>query len=257
MDVAGAVPQAHLMWPQVGPPYDQALHLAVEAVLAACQPVGIIAAGSVLRGQGGLTSDIDLYVIQLAPFRQRLQRRFAGVPFEIFVNPPHQVRRYFEEERRRRQPITAHMLATGFVVLDADPVVGELRREAALELAQPPAVDAGAQTMSSYLIVDMLDNVRDVLDEDPVLAELLLWRVTNQLVEWRLAAAGGWLPRVKEMLSLHQRIDPNGAVLLHQVESATTAQERLPAVAALARHTLGVDTFFEWDSAPEDLAVSL
>ena len=162
MDAVGSAPQPHLIWPPIGPPFDQALRLAVEAVLAAYQPVGVIAAGSILRGQGGPTSDIDLYVIHRAPFRQRLQRRYAGVPFEIFVNPPQQVRRYFAEERRARQPITAHMLSTGFVVLDADPVVSELRRAAALEVAQPPDVDAGTQLLRSYLIVDLLDNARDV-----------------------------------------------------------------------------------------------
>lgn len=246
--------EAHLLWPALDPPYDQALRLAVAAVLADYQPVGVFAAGSILRGQGGATSDIDLYVIHLAPFRQRLQRRYAGVPFEIFVNPPAQVRRYFAEERSKRQPVTAHMVATGFVVLDTDPVVSELRREAAQELAQPPAVDLAAQTMSRYLIVDMLDNVRDVIDEDPALADLLLSRVTSQLVEWRLAASGGWLPRSKETLSVYRRIDPDGAVILHQILAASTAQDRLPAVAALARHTLEADTFFAWDSAPDDLS---
>lgn len=248
--------EAHLLWPALDPPYDQALRLAVAAVLADYQPVGVFAAGSILRGQGGATSDIDLYVIHLAPFRQRLQRRYAGVPFEIFVNPPAQVRRYFAEERRKRQPVTAHMVATGFVVLNTDPVVSELRREAAQELAQPPAVDLAAQTMSRYLIVDMLDNVRDVIDEDLALADLLLWRVIDQLVEWRLVAAGGWLPRSKDTLSAYQRLDPEAAGLLRQIASAATAQERLAVVTALVQHTLGVDAFFEWDSAPDHLSGS-
>ena len=110
-----ATPALPLTWPSLAAPYDAALRQAVTDLLAwqdpagqhTLDPVGIFAAGSILRGQGGPTSDIDLYVIHPAPFRMRLQRRYEGVPFEIFVNPPHQVRRYFAEERARCEALRA------------------------------------------------------------------------------------------------------------------------------------------------------
>ena len=46
---------------------------------------------------------------------------------------------YLEEERAHRRPVTAHMLATGVVVLDLDPAVEALRKRAAGELHNPPA----------------------------------------------------------------------------------------------------------------------
>ncbi|MFO7631557.1 MAG: nucleotidyltransferase domain-containing protein, partial [Caldilinea sp.] len=129
----------NLTWPRLDAPFDEALRSAATDVLAHYDPIAIIAAGSILRGQGGPTSDIDLYVLHHAPFRQRLQRRYNGVPFEIFINPPQQVRRYFEEEHAAARPITAHILTTGAVVLDCDPIVRTLREEAAVWLAKPPA----------------------------------------------------------------------------------------------------------------------
>ena len=53
------------------------------------------------------------YVIHAQPQRQRLQRRFHGVPAEIFVNPPHTIRGYFENEHRDGRPCTVHMFVTG------------------------------------------------------------------------------------------------------------------------------------------------
>ena len=155
--------ESQLAFPALPAPYDTALRAAVAAVMASYSPFGIIAAGSVLRGQGGPSSDIDLYVLHDAPFRQRLQRRYAGVPFEIFINAPQQVRRYFEEEHAAARPITAHILTTGFVMLDAGPAVQELRAEAAGWLAKAPAPPADALLWRRYAIADELDNAADVL----------------------------------------------------------------------------------------------
>ncbi len=112
-----------LKWPDLAEPYASALRDAVAFVLDRVDPVGIVACGSVIRGTPSPNSDLDIYVVHEADWRQRIQRRFGGVPAEIFINPPTAIRGYFETERRAGRPITAHMLSTGFVVLDRDPVV--------------------------------------------------------------------------------------------------------------------------------------
>src|SRR5687768_5331681 len=94
---------------------DAALREAVSWVAGRYESLGIFACGSLLRGEGGPTSDLDLYVIHGQPWRQRVQRRFAGVPAEIFVNSPTSARGYLAEEARGGRPLTAHMLATGHV----------------------------------------------------------------------------------------------------------------------------------------------
>jgi predicted nucleotidyltransferase len=108
-------------WPALSEPYASALREAVEWVSGRFDVVGIIAAGSIVRGRPDASSDLDLYVIHLPLVRQRIQRFFSGVPAEIFVNPPQAIRRYFAAEHREARPITAHMLGTGATVLVRDP----------------------------------------------------------------------------------------------------------------------------------------
>src|SRR5262249_54478940 len=74
-------------------------------------PPGIVIAGSIVRGEGGPTSDLDVFVVHDQPWRLREQKRFAGVPAELFVNPPARVRTYFEREHAEGHPSTAHMFA--------------------------------------------------------------------------------------------------------------------------------------------------
>ncbi len=117
-------------WPALTDPYDIALREAVEFTFQRFEVSGIFACGSVIRGEGDALSDIDLYVVNADPFRQRFQRRFNGIPTEIFVNPAHQIRAYFADEHAVGRPCTAHMLSTGHVVLSNDPVVEQLIGEA-------------------------------------------------------------------------------------------------------------------------------
>src|SRR5215217_1610783 len=125
-------------FPELTTPYDKALRGAVSFVLASFTPVGIIASGTILRGNPDATSDIDLWVVHLEPMRQRLQRFFNGVPVEIFINPPWTIQTYFAQEQCSARPISAHIMATGHVILSSDPIVGELRPKAESLLTQPP-----------------------------------------------------------------------------------------------------------------------
>src|SRR5690242_7781924 len=94
------------------PPFDRAAEEVVAYVGARYAPLGIVISGSIVRGHAGPNSDLDVHVVHEHGFRLREQRRFAGVPVEVFVNPPRQVRRYFEEEHAEGCPSTAHMFAT-------------------------------------------------------------------------------------------------------------------------------------------------
>ena len=240
--------QSDLRYPPLPAPYDGALRAAVAAIMADYTPFGIIAAGSVLRGQGGPSSDIDLYVLHAAPFRQRLQRRYASVPFEIFINTPQQVRRYFEEEHAAARPITAHILTSGFVMLDLDPAVQALRAEAAQWLAKAPAPSADALLWRRYAIADELDNAGDVLAVDPACASLILHAAVNKLVEYAFVSRNRNLPRQKELLAALDTLDAEAGARARAFYAAADAPAQLIAATALAAHLTGATTFFEWDS---------
>ena len=127
-----------LRLPPLAEPYKTALEEAVAFVLERFDPIGVVASGTIVRGDPSPSSDLDVFVLHRQPWRQRLQRFFNGVPAELFVNPPERVERYFEEEVADGRPVTAHMLATGVVVFAIDPIVEQLRARAADVLAAPP-----------------------------------------------------------------------------------------------------------------------
>lgn len=183
--------------PPLAEPYRTALDQALAFVFDRFQPIGVIASGTIVRGDPSPSSDLDLFVIHRQPWRQRLQRFFNGVPAELFVNPPERVERYFDEERADGRPVTAHMLATGVVVHAADPVVEQLRTRAAALLASPPAVDEAVLTPLRYAAANHLEDALDVADHDPATAQLFLNRSVDAALLLRFRQAARWQPRTK------------------------------------------------------------
>jgi hypothetical protein len=216
-------------------------------VLAEFQPVGIIAAGSVQRGEGDARSDIDLFVIHSEPFKQRLQRRFAGVPAEIFVNPPESVREYFAAHNERARPSTAHMVATGFVVLE-DPVVDVLRAEAAEWLSKRSFPAADEAVGSRYRVVTLLEDAEDVRERDPAMANQLLGESVSEALRYWLHARNGVFPRTKAFLAQVRHDDPALGAACDRFFSSSDLSELVTLARQIVQACVGAVEFFEWDS---------
>lgn len=235
-------------WPALTPPYPVALRAAVAHILERFPVLGIIASGSIIRGNPGPTSDFDLYVIHAQPQRQRLQKRFHGIPAEIFVNPPHTIRGYFADEHSEGRPCTAHMFATGFPVLVNDPVVAELQEEARTWLQKAPIVSAQKLLWQRYGLVDQLDNAKDLLNSDPECASRILHQVVDGLVDYYFRSNGRFLPRIKESITKLTEIAPEIAQLTRAYYQSSDAQTQVHLADMLAQRILGVTEFFEWES---------
>lgn len=238
-------------WPALTPAYTVALRAVVNYIVARFPVLGIVASGSIIRGNPGLTSDFDMYVIHAEPQRQRLQRRFHGVPAEIFVNPPHKIRGYFAEEHNEGRPCTAHMLATGFPVLINDPVVTALQEEARTWLQKAPIISAQKLLWQRYGLVDQMDNAKDLLENDPECASRILHQVVDGLVDYCFRSKGRFLPRLKESIAKLAEIDPELAQLTRTYYQTSDVQIQAQLVDVLASRILGVTEFFEWESALE------
>jgi hypothetical protein len=235
-------------WPPLPDPYGEALRDAVAFVLAQFSPVAIVAAGSVVRGAGDPLSDIDLLVIHTTAYRQRLQRRYAGVPVEIIVNPPEAVRDCFASEHRHARPSTARMLTTGFAVLD-DPVLGVLREEAAQWLDRRSAPTADEDIWACYEVATTLEDAEDVRPRDPAMASVLLGEaVTAALRHW-LHVRDGVLPGRKDLLRRVREADTELGSLSDQLFSTPGIDERILLGRKIAQRCVGAVGFFEWDSA--------
>lgn len=240
--------------PDLPEPYRSALREATAYIVGRYDDVvGIIAAGSILRGQGCAASDLDLYVVRTRPQRQRVQRRFNGVPAEIFVNPPHQIERYFAEEARRSRPLTAHMLAEGAVVLALDPVVERLRAQARAELRRVPAPSATDLRWERYVAALELEDALDVIDEDPAGGGLILAGAIHKMLRYAFRQARHNIPRDKDLIAALETLDPELAGLARRLALAHDPGTQRALAGQIADRTLGVRGFFEWESEPEDV----
>ncbi len=232
------------------PPYDRAAAEAEEFLRAGWKLHGIVVAGSIVRGEAGPASDLDIFAVHAGPGRVRVQKRFAGVPAELFVNPPDRIRGYFASAHQAARPCTADMFATGEVLPGADAVVDELVREARAWLARPLEVTPAALASKRYAAVDMLDDARDMLDGDPAAAALLLAAAVQHIAAYPFWHRGLFQPRRKDLVRALAWIDPVAAELVRSF-TASQGDSALRLATELARHVLGVDTFFEWASDPD------
>lgn len=238
-------------FPVVAEPYATALREAVTYAAERFAPVlGIIAAGSVLRDQGDTRSDIDMFVIFEGDYRQRVQKWFNGVRFEIFANPPRRMPRYFEEEQREGSPSTAHMMATGHVVYSAAPLIEQLREQARQALAEAPDYSPESLTFRRYFIVDRLENAFDLRERDPQMGGLLLGSAMLDLLRYYFVRAGRYEPRHKEILAMLRQDQPALAQQFEAFEQASL-DVRYEIAGELADQILGARGFFEWESAPQ------
>ena len=232
------------------PPFDRAVEEAVAYVRATYAPLGIVVAGSIVRGEADPRSDLDIFVVHDQAWRLREQKRFAGVPAELFVNPPAQVRRYFEREHADGRPCTAHMFATGEVIAPGHPVIDDLVREAREWLVRPIETIEAELVRCRYEVVDTLDDARDCIDRDRAAASLLLGEAVRGIVAYAFRKRHRFQPRRKALVTSLAAIDA-GAAALVRTWSTSEGHAALAAVEALAARVLGVDTFFEWKSAAE------
>ncbi|HYO95817.1 MAG TPA: nucleotidyltransferase domain-containing protein [Polyangiaceae bacterium] len=238
---------AHAAWPLLAHQHGSALRAAVAYVVQSFQPLAIVAAGSIVRGEPDRASDLDICVIHRAPYKQRLQRWFAGVPVEIFVNPPGAIREYFASEHQSGRPCTAHMLATGFPVLSCD-VLETLRREAHEWLAKRSPLSQQQDTAGRYAAAGLLEDAEDIGERDPANCSALLSEAVLAMLHHYLRLRNGVLPARKRLLAEVARAD---VALSRQVRAFFATADlklRIELARSIAATCVGAQGFFEWES---------
>lgn len=242
--------QEECCWPDLPERFDMALREAVSFILGRFNVAGIVAAGSIIRGTPDPTSDLDIYVVNREPTRQRLQKFFRGVPAEIFVNPVSTIRCYFAKDHADGRPITAHMLATGFVVLSRDQVVDQLRTEAADWLARPSHPSPSRLVIDRYMAAAKYEDALDTVSRDLAVALLMLNQAVIAMLHFWFRSNGLFIPRTKEILFKLVSLDKQLGVDAKRFFTVPH-EERWPLAERIADRTIGVHGFFEWESEPE------
>jgi len=241
-------------FPKIDEPFAGALHEAVSYVIEHYNPIGIIGAGSVMRGEGDSTSDIDLYVIFEGSYRQLEHKFFNGVPCQLFCNPVQRMARYFVEERGRLDngPTTAHMLANSIVILDQDARIEQIRTEAKAVLQLAPEPNQDMLQLMRYHAISSLENAYDVRETDPDMAMLEICNALPKMLHYYFLKRGQYVPRHKDTLGQIRRSDPDLARLIHRLFTVDLAS-RYDILQEIADKTIEIHRFFEYAWRDEDV----
>ncbi len=248
---------AQCRWPDLPARYATALREAVQFILERCLDTrGIVVSGTILRGNPAPSSDLDIYVIRRELQRQRVQKCFNGVPAEIFINPAEKVPDYFADEARAARPITAHMLGTGFVILDGDGVIADLQARARHILQTPPDPGVEALTTARYMAAARYEDATDIAETRPETARMILGQAVHEMVCYHFLADHRFIPRDKDLLDVLETWDAALGALVCRFYGAATMAEALSLAEQIADRTIAARGFFAWESTPNTVIVS-
>ncbi|NME06656.1 MULTISPECIES: nucleotidyltransferase domain-containing protein [unclassified Psychrobacillus] len=121
--------------------------------------LGAILAGSVVRGEGTSTSDLDIVIFDehiLTSYRESLY--LEGWPIEVFAHSLSSYKQFFELDCERAKPSLPKMVAEG-VVLKGQGVLSPIQEEARVLLSNGPREwSKETITMKRYFLTDVLDD---------------------------------------------------------------------------------------------------
>jgi hypothetical protein len=175
------------------PTPNEVLTHAVEA-LAAHYPDADSAfvAGSLMRGEGSATSDIDLVVLHSSlPQAYRESFIFNGVPVETFVHDPETLSWFIEHDRKDGHPALINMLSEGVLIGPRQDIGLDFKQRALQILAEgPPPLSADALLRLRYTITDKLDDLET--DRSPAEVVAIGAAIYPLLVELLLRGGNRW-----------------------------------------------------------------
>ncbi|MGL4609650.1 MAG: nucleotidyltransferase domain-containing protein [Trueperaceae bacterium] len=120
----------------------------------------VLLAGSVARGEGTPTSDLDLVVVTKnseAPYRESFLAYHW--PVEAFVHTTASLETYFHSDAQRRRPTLAHMCFEGLFVLGDAKLNEHIKEKAKVLLEAGPAKLSEAElAWQRYMLTDALDD---------------------------------------------------------------------------------------------------
>lgn len=228
-------------------PHRTALRQALAWLSTAAEPVGVVVCGSIVRGNPGPSSDLDIVILHDGPWRQRVQRRFNGTPAELFFNSPAWLEHAIRDEAAQGRPVMAHMLATGALAHDTDGRMARLVETARDVLARGPGLGADALLRDRYAAATQVEDALDFGDAGTADARQALAWAVDAVARHAYLRRNRHLPRPKERLALLAGIAPQTARLLSAALAGAPAQA-LAALQQAAHAELGTAGFFEWDS---------
>jgi hypothetical protein len=170
----------------------------IESHFQCCQFA--LVAGSVIRGEGTKTSDLDIVVIDLTiskAYRESFMK--FGWPIEVFVHNQQSLKEFFLSDVGRRRPSLVKMISEGVILRDSTEIGQELKAEANELLRKGPEPFSEKEAkLERYFITEMLDDLigTDRFEEEVFIINELVERLCNFILvnnqEW--VGRGKWIP---------------------------------------------------------------
>jgi hypothetical protein len=161
-------------------------------------------AGSIMRGEGTSSSDIDFIVLfdRLANAR-RESFTFEGFPVEAFIHDTQTLRWFMDDDAASGRPCIVDMVAEGRLIGPRVAGAMPLKSEAVAKLAEGPKRLEGERLDAlRYAISDLLDDLRGTRSAAAIRAiGAQLHKAAADLIllgRGRWTGCGKWIPRLIE-----------------------------------------------------------
>jgi hypothetical protein len=168
----------------------------------------MFAAGSLVRGEGTPSSDLDLVVVYSAvPAAYRESFTFGRFPVEAFVHDPQTLEYFFVNlDRASGIPALPQMVVEGIEIPGRTALSNSLKaRAVAVVQGGPPPLDVETERRRRYAITDLLADLRGVQSRHELVA--IGARLYEELSDYYLRSHGLWSGRGKAVTKALQRAD--------------------------------------------------
>jgi predicted nucleotidyltransferase len=169
----------------------------------------VFAAGSIVRGEGTATSDLDLVVVY--PRLECAYREsfiFDGFPVEAFVHDAETLEYFFLElDRPSGIPALPQMIVEGVEIPASTEVSQALKQRAVAIIAMgPPPLDSPTEQRMRYFVSDSLDDLRAPRSRDELMAAGA--QLYQELANYHLRRQGLWSAKGKAIPRVLRQADP-------------------------------------------------
>ncbi len=188
--------------------------------------LGAISSGSLFRGTGTATSDIDLPVIDDSiEYAYRETFRYKGRVFECFIHTQAAIQDFFRSDLDSRCPALPHMYATGHIIKDSRDIMSRLQKQALSALEKGPLpLSPEERDRIRYTLSVSLDDLKDSTDYGE--SFLLFNKVLITYMEFSLLSTDQWIGSDKWLFRLFNKCFPDHQIsdILAEYPSSRSTQ---------------------------------
>lgn len=217
-----------------------------------------ILSGSILNGEQGKTSDLDIIAITKEDLYQRKQISMSGVFIELFLYSKKELYQSFRENDYQNM----NMVGNGFVMFNKGNILGPIRKKARYLFEKgPKKLNLEQKTYLQYLVWDSYCDVVDMVSVSPMSAFSLVHKNIWYSLEVYYKLNSMWFCKSKRMLNEIKNINEdiyNNLVGIYScsLKDIKKAVDYYRAIVKIVIHPHNIDKHFTWESRPRKSKLS-